>query len=1014
MRLKTYENLFLIFLCAIALLSGYRLFLPPNYFSDSQEKGIAVFESIDNVVMEKGNHEISWKESNQLSQLNNGDLVYTHKNSQAKINLIKGPQLNLLENTLVKIISAENKNKIDIKKGLIYARITEDMDEIQINLAGQEYVLSAKNADIQIDTTDTSKITVIDGSLNISRQEKNIIVKKNEQASFSTDASKEIEIQKLSFIPISPTNNFERWSKIEPTIDFKWESFETENSGNLLIAKSPDFKNLLKNISINARNELSLSLPFGKYFWKIQQKSQSNILDSAIHQLSLKQEKPVVLLAPLTGEKLYLSDSKSLKGNKVIFRWKDHASERYQIELTRPSGQKEMIEVSKLNKTLNANQFGEYSYRVKVLDENRPEAIWSSPNRFEVLKLVNLKTPQILYPNDKEEFVPYNDEPIKLSWLGVQNASKYELSLNIDGSRKTHELAKTFFEFTSLKNSKITWQVVAKNANHQSLPSIERSFQINMPISGNLSPEQGTRIELDKPDQEVEFKWTLDKDAPVYLFELAKDSQFTDIVEAKKTKDIKIKTTVKKPGVYFWRAKILMPNGEIKYSRPQEVKVTPSPPPAPIKLIPKRTFELNLNSSIQNILENLVEFVFPSAIANEKEKTVQLEWEPSKKAKKYIIEIYQDSPDSKPLKTEEITESSYQLNVKNYGVFFWRVAIIVFWDRQTDFSNFSEIEIIPPQAPKKAPLYSPKHGIEYKEPFPKELTFKWGEIDNSKHYRFLISEDLDFTKIVFDRKVQDNSLTVSIDDIPKRENLYWRIISEFTKEKETLSYRRRISLIQDKPETKNILAKEKPKKDSSSVLRDHIEVALSPQLTSFSQESDNFLVDLSGSTTPGIGIRSNFKINEFSLNAQLSSHWGTVFETESYRSTQFTILNRFQKCFLPLPFSCEAGFRLNQISTYDQISTTQLTESAQLGFSAIASTARTFRIFNQHFLNLSAELGLGTMFHLGLNINWNKAINQKYYYYLESKNQKSWGTLNDRDIDLTTSSFEVGLGYFFN
>lgn len=1013
MRLKTYENLFLIFLCAIALLSGYRLFLPPNYFSDSNQKGIAVFESIDNVVMEKSNDEISWKESNQLSQLNNGDLVYTHKDSQAKINLLKGPQLSLLENTLIKIVSADNKNKVDIKKGLIYARITEDMDEIQINMSGKEYVLTAKDADIQIDTSDSSKITVIDGSLNISNKDQKIIIKKNEQASFSSDDLKQIKIQKLSFIPTSPPNNFEKWTRKSFPIKFKWDSLENSTSGKLLIAKSPDFKNLFKNTDISNKDELSMSLPFGKYYWKIQQKVENGILDSAIHQFSLKQEKPVVLLAPLAGEKFYISDQKSLQENKVILRWRDHANDQYIIELSKPNGQNDIINSKKLNLIINANQFGEYSYRVKIQNENRPQAIWSSRSHFEILKLINLSTPQVLYPNDKEEFVPYNQEPIKLTWLGIQNASKYEILLNIDGKLETHEITKPFYEFIPTKNSKINWQVIAINTNHRSLPSITRSFNINMPISGDLSPEQGTRIELDKPDQEVEFKWTLDKNAPLYLFELAKDSNFSELVETKKTKDIKIRTTVKKPGVYFWRAKVLMPNGEIKYSRPQEVKVTPSPPPAPIKLIPKKTFELNLNSSIQNILENLVDFILPTANASDSEKSIQLEWEPSKMAKKYIIEIYRESPDSKPIRVQEITEPTYQFNVKTYGVFFWRVAIIDFWERQTDFSNFSEIEIIPRQAPKKAPLYSPKHGIEYRGPFPKEIHFKWGEVVDQKHYRFLIAEDLDFSKIIFEKKVQNNSIKINVDEIPKRENLYWRVITKF-EEKESFSYRRRFSLIQQNTSKQNLIAKERPIKKSTSLSKNNLEVALSPQLTSYSQEANNFLVNLSGSTTPGIGIRSNFKIKDFLLKTQFSSHWGTVFETASYRSTQLSILNSFQKCFLPIPYSCEAGIRLNQISTYNQISTTQLNESAQLALSAIAATARTFKIFNHHQINLSAEFGLGTMFHLGFNINWNRAINQKYYYYLESKNQKSWGSLNDSDIDLTTSSFEAGLGYFFN
>ena len=85
-------------------------------------------------------------------------------------------------------------------------------------------------------------------------------------------------------------------------------------------------------------------------------------------------------------------------------------------------------------------------------------------------------------------------------------------------------------------------------------PVLENEELVQTEFPESSESEGGVRIELRKPDQQVEFNWD-GKEAQKYKFELSEKSNFEKILITKSVNSNQTKVSFPKTVVFFWRAK---------------------------------------------------------------------------------------------------------------------------------------------------------------------------------------------------------------------------------------------------------------------------------------------------------------------------------------------------------------------------------------------------------------------------------------------------------------------------
>lgn len=868
MRLKSFDNLLIALMSFIAVICLYMLY-GIKYFSQNRSDELSIARITDqvNTVKRKKDFYQSWMDADVGEGLAQNDEIYTHGQSSAKIHFNNGPEVQLYENSLLRIKS----HTVSLEKGNLSAKLTPDAKSLDVLMNGKKYSFESSSANIQIEQGKTeNKFLITDGDAKLKLGEKAESLKPN-QVLIQNKESGELKIREIPFVLNTPAAGMVSWFGENKTLKFSWTS-RTESTApvTFLLAKDSSFQKMVLTETVEG-NEFSTTLNGpGTYYWKISNAELSSPLRSFV----LKEERP--LTVQLDKDILYKGPKKDVTAS---LHWPKAEADHYELKME--GSQSATIELDQNFYEFKANQPGETSFSVRVKEKLRPEALWSSPVKLSVLEAKSIQITSAL-PETLEK-INYTGKDIAqlISWNGPSAGIVYTLKLKHNGEEKISTSESPSLPLILGESGEYTWSVQGETESGILTNQIGGKILLKTPVKVAQAPAEGAVIELEKPDQTVSFKWDSSGEKnEVYEFELAGDPGFQKTLVTKESSTNALATTVGQTGRYYWRVKIK--KGEkAEYSSPVSVEIRPTPPLSRPEIDPSIKIKMKVIEEKTSSF-NLLDFFFASAWADEAVAVAEWDVPANNRAKTYIVEIYEDKDLSKLLAKIESSSPHIVWKKAKSGTFYWRMSYEDFWGRKTEFSKLSMLETSmdeDEEAKKKAELEklpppfielnSPKHREDILENEDDDFEFSWDEVEGIKAYQFTIAKDLEFEQSIYSKKIKGTKVTIHCKDLSEKEGeFYWKV----TADNGSSSKRRMIKTTCKEP-VKEVPPVVEPVPEAAQATIEagrpekFMKLSLAPHRLSYTNKATNYSVDVSGNVLNSwaFAYQTPVAVSKFSL-----------------------------------------------------------------------------------------------------------------------------------------------------
>lgn len=965
-------NIFIVpLMFALLVFSGYKLFWD-NYtpFENSKRDIVATIDNPINTVKRKESNVIAWNDADKGDQLAFDDKIYTHDKSYAKINFFDGSSVALAENTLFKIEKIADTIGINLEKGMILTELSQNRSHIQVTLQGKKYEINSKNAKIKIiQNVENSQIVLLEGVAEVKSPNSNAQLRKNQFIEYNkqNDLS---EIRSLQFVNILPTSNAEIFFSVTPEVNFSWDSLQNFDETKLVISSDRSFQNVIYESAVGSNHQKVSNLFEGTYYWKIVGKSNKTH-ESIPQRLTILRDIPPQYLNP--NDNLSILKKQTDKSYKILLEWEKLSVNGYSLEIVAPNQKKTLIETKKNKYFYDLSMDGNYLWRVRIIDDRRKESPWGEYRKFSFEEIKLPPPPIIISPGKQYELTLYSkeDASIDFKWIPQYGIDEYELIIVKSNNPEEIIFNKRVF------GSKFTWGIKEYGNFSWKIRSIGKSdntefgiltpFAINLVSDIGLAPENGTKIELRRPNQEVKFEWQSPKNKELkvtYIFEVSEQSDFKEIIKTENVSSESIKTSFPKIGVFYWRTRIKGPDNEITYSKPYKVIIEPTPPPQRPVIIPEQDINIQIKevqSKAETILERILDFLIQSAYAAKLVKFVEIKWNADPDAKKYVLEIYQDPGLGKLLLKKTLSDSYFEWDGPTEGVYYWRIAIIDYWDRMSSFSKLSKINIVLPDKLKDLnppSLITPSHNQQIILQKMSKLPFIWEGDERTISFDFMIAHDLDFQKIIIRKRTKETKITIDANQLANAKTVYWRVVATDRFKKMVNSKRRSLSLTREnlKPVQDIVKTPEKTPEKKYENLNTHVDLMFAPAKINYKQQGPTHKVNVDGVAINSAKLRGKYLLNNsYFTNLGISRESGKVFNDQSFSTLNVYAL--FGTSFRN--FGLSAGPSLYRSSYYTLQSATSLQEKTASKFSLLISGEYEYRISDNFGNHAAIALGLG-------------------------------------------------------
>ncbi|MCX7998937.1 MAG: hypothetical protein N3A69_08300 [Leptospiraceae bacterium] len=463
----------------------------------------------------------------------------------------------------------------------------------------------------------------------------------------------------------------------------------------------------------------------------------------------LTSEKVPFLVSPVSN---YFSTNQ--EKYSILFKWKPVSqNSKYRLEISSAQNRQLVFQ-----KEVTGNQIeitlpvGNYRWKLVPLSK---EETPSDPAKFAV---VSGKPVQILLPTLSARFVYVHSSPkILFRWVKEEFFTNYRLEISTSS-----DFSNIFASYNSqseevlvenLKVGKYYYRVIANPifSGMQLKQSLIRDFEIqktNIPEAIQLvSPENKKSIFLTKKDESQNtFVWKKNKEYAEYEFQIAKNSNFQELIHQELTKEHFLILKKSLPvGVYYWRVVGHFENEKIS----SEVRS--------LHIFDTQKITL-INPRNQETLE---------------EGKIEFSWKEFPFASSYLLEISYDPNFQKIFKTQMSETSSISLTLRNKGNFYWRVRVP---DNKKIFSEVRELSLLPEP---KIEISFPKDK-EIVDVFPiNELKFTWKSNVDVKSYNIEIIKIPENIKILTEKNWKKNEYLIKNLKIFKRSDYEIIITSEY-------------------------------------------------------------------------------------------------------------------------------------------------------------------------------------------------------------------------------------------
>lgn len=337
------------------------------------------------------------------------------------------------------------------------------------------------------------------------------------------------------------------------------------------------------------------------------------------------------------------------------------------------------------------------------------------------------------------------NDPISFDWEVKGKASKFKLEISTADTFDSITLsklstAKTTNLTDSLQSGTYFWRLKALDQyGDVSATSIIQKFnltEIQKPEITNPKQAEQINLELKVKPKEVpvtttEIQWTAQPIIKTFIWQLAQDEQFKNIITENKTTGLAAVTPRLQSGTYWVRVQ----------GQTESHKTSSWSQPV--------SFSLNLVAQKEQppkrpiLITKLVNFAVPTKNQNETQAP-KLAWQPVLETKEYRLEI---SPDNSFKTSEKLTFPQTQVLWKQYrpGKYFFRVYAVGINELPSEYSDIGNINVKVGEI-----ALSPIKPIVIldEKALPQETKINWNEIAFAKKYIVQMDQTKDFFKPV--------------------------------------------------------------------------------------------------------------------------------------------------------------------------------------------------------------------------------------------------------------------------
>lgn len=545
--------------------SGFVLFASLLYLDYNKNLSASGLRPLGKVIYKK--HEVKrkysdrlvWENINQSSVVYSYDSILTGEDSDAKLKLENGLELELKPNSMIELNFSGNDTKIKLKSGNIKAKNSGESIATLETANGAQIQMSNAEASIA-GGKESSSIQVESGNISlVTKDNKKLDIAKGEKADFSESGVKK---EKITISLTSPLDGYTIYTDaINTQINFSWASDEKKNSSYLLeISSSPSFtsKNIQRTIS---GTSTSLSLSSGTWYWRIRSLNTNDT--SPYRRVSLSYATHPIIYYPDNNRMIEMNQNQKF----INFRWENKKDfNLYSIKLDNNSDFSSPI--ASLKTSNNSWRYenlkpGTYYFSVEALSNNPLTKMNSSPSvsRFTVSELKNYKLPYA-YTNQKTPFtmIEVKNSRAILKWENT-SALQYTATIYNPNDRNKiisqKNLTSPYYVLPkSLSTGTYPWTLAADYGNGNIIRSKTLYFRIkkNEPIElFSLADQYKIISPNDKNIVQLKFRWQNESGSVYYRFLIAEDSRFQKIERNEKITNPDFTLIKIKPGTYYWK-----------------------------------------------------------------------------------------------------------------------------------------------------------------------------------------------------------------------------------------------------------------------------------------------------------------------------------------------------------------------------------------------------------------------------------------------------------------------------
>lgn len=846
---------------ALILISSYYLF-GDNDQESSLLPSIAKLNFTDSTVKTKKSQSLNWNDARAGLNLFSDQMIYTYSGATATIKFNQGHEVEVEENSLLKIKS-ELGESISVEKGYLRAKISKG-SPLHVNVKGKDLVLEGDDASVMLNIgKENIEVGILQGDVKVSKDQESVMI--NSEKSLTVLSTGEMKSKENIAVPTNPTTGKKIFTSLNMAeVNFAWTAKTPQL--DIEISSDPQFAESLISQTVDGIN-FNTSLKAGTYYWRLKSEQSKSVTSS----FSVINEKPPVILQPLSGEIMVFSESANPEKGIVDMRWKD-TGRKFFIELdedgniSNHQSDKHFFQYKVLKTTL-------LKWRVKNLAADHPEAIFSDWQEIQIKVLPPLSVPEIIFPVTADIAV-YEDpiKPVQFKW---KQAPDTEALLEILENDKIIESFKVLtngeYSWYPKKTGEFQWRVSQYDQAGQKSKFSSLGIFSLMDLRDATLDAGVYRIQLKRPDQKAKFEWENDK-AVVANFELAEDKTFSKVIY-KTSAQTSAEVNVAKLGTYYWRNSLK--------TKPKKVIIEPIPAPLKPQKLPdvEIPVEWKLKNSQSSWWKKITNLLISEAWAEDFVSAAKIEIPAQEHVKSYLIEIYSDLEMSQLLFQKKSNTPNFEWENPHPGQNYFRYAVIDYFDRQSPFSDLSLLKIISttqPESLQKPLLSYPIRKVKI-ETESNTINFQWSVVPSIKKYQLEISKDEDFNEITYTAESETNNLEVEKTRLPLEDLLFWRVkVSNKNISKLSSTGKFSVALpIQ--------LATENKPLDKVDLLKTRrAEFLWMPSMDTYTFSQGAISGDIKGNVLVSVLARLQIPLSFMSTEFQVFRQSGKVFSSEKY------------------------------------------------------------------------------------------------------------------------------------